>query len=968
MRPFLYELAETIYREYRQLDGITLVFPNRRAVLYFRKYLSTLLDKPVFSPKLVTIEDFISGISRLKVPDKLELIHRLYKSYNEIVGTSNPEPFDKFYFWGDMLLRDFDEADKYLVNAKQLFLDLSHQKELDSTFDYLTDEQRDFLKSFWSSFEENLSENKRKFLSVWNQLHELYSRYKESLLAEGLAYEGMMYRSVAEQIKDVGANWPVDKKIVFAGFNALTRAEEKVICYLVERGISDVYWDTDAYYVNNNTQEAGKFFREYQQHEILGKTFLKQPPSNILSGAVDETGSLIPSKSIRIFGAAEPVSQAKMMAQILQEQLQLGIDPDDTLIVLPDEKLLLPVLHGLSGNIEKLNVSMGFPVSNTPLFNLVELLVELQIKRKDDSFNHRQVVALLGHPYIVAADPAVANAKRKEILNDNWVNIPESFLSTSVDLHRSVFREVESDILVYLRDILTIIGGLDSINDFDREYTFHFLKLLNRMEEVIGFGYSEQVVAGDGIKVAVKTKQLALKSFLRLFRQLIQTNKIPFSGEPLKGLQVMGVLETRNLDFKNVLILSLNEGAFPSSANKGSYIPLNIRRAYGLPTVEHQDAMYAYLFYRVLQRAENVMLFYNAETDVLGQGEMSRYLQQLLYESGLEIERKVLHNPIRPNPITPIVVSKDSGVMESLARVIEGNTRYKGISPSALNTYIECRLRFYLRHVVKIKEANEVEEDLDARVLGNFLHEVMELFYKRIVERKNSRLIEASDFTGSDKVIEGLIDEVFIQSYKLNPEKVVKYEGQRVVVREVVKRFAGRIVEIDLDYTPFFIEALEQEGLTHEIKLDSPPLSVLISGKIDRVDRKENKLRVIDYKTGRDQLDFDSVESLFSRDEKRNKAAFQTLLYALLYKTNTDWQGFSIVPGLINRMNLFDKDFRFGLKHGKIFVEDVNPILPEFEKHLKLLLEDLFAPGIPFNQTNNVETCRYCEFQEICYR
>jgi len=694
---------------------------------------------------------------------------------------------------------------------------------------------------------------------------------------------------------------------------------------------------------------------------------LQQPPSNFQSGAFDPADSLVTSKSIRIFGAAEPVSQAKMMAQILQEQLQLGIDPDDTLIVLPDEKLLLPVLHGLSGNIEKLNVSMGFPVSNTPLFNLVELLVELQIKRKEDFFNHRQVIALLGHPYVVASDPAVANAKRKEILNDNWVQVPKSFLASSIDLHRSIFREVETDILSYLREILTIIGALDSINDFDREYTFHFLKLLNRMEEVIGFGYSEQTVPSDKTKGAVKMKQQALKSFLRLFRQLIQTNKIPFSGEPLKGLQVMGVLETRNLDFKNVLILSLNEGAFPSSSNKGSYIPLNIRRAYGLPTVEHQDAMYAYLFYRVLQRADNVMLFYNAETDVLGQGEMSRYLQQLLYESGLKIERRVLHNPIRPNPITPIVVKKDKGVMESLAKVIEGNVRYRGISPSALNTYIECRLRFYLRHVVKIREANEVEEDLDARVLGNFLHEVMELFYKRIAERKNSKLIEAGDFAGSDSVIEKLIDEVFVQTYKLDPQKVVQYEGQRLVVREVVKRFAGRIVEIDLGYTPFFMEALEQEGLVHAVKLDSSP-SVLISGKIDRVDRKENKVRVIDYKTGRDQLEFDTVSSLFSREGKRNKAAFQTLLYALLYKSNTDWRGFSIVPGLINRMNLFDKDFRFGLKHGKNYIEDVDPIMPEFEHHLKLLLEDLFDPEVAFSQTDNVETCRFCEFQGICYR
>ncbi len=241
-------------------------------------------------PRLITIEDFIGGFSNLKVPDKLELIYRLYQSYFEIIRKagsstqSDTEPFDKFYFWGEMLLRDFDEADKYLINTKQLFLDLSHQKELDSTFDYLTDEQQEFLRSFWSSFEENLTENKRKFLGVWNQLYDLYLVFRRGLLADGLAYEGMMHRSVAEQISEVGKNWSSDKTIIFAGYNALTKAEEKVICYFVERGVATVYWDTDTYYVNNNTQEAGKFFREYQQHAVFGKTFSKQTPSNFLQG------------------------------------------------------------------------------------------------------------------------------------------------------------------------------------------------------------------------------------------------------------------------------------------------------------------------------------------------------------------------------------------------------------------------------------------------------------------------------------------------------------------------------------------------------------------------------------------------------------------------------------------------------------------------------------------------------------
>jgi len=306
--------------------------------------------------------------------------------------------------------------------------------------------------------------------------------------------------------------------------------------------------------------------------------------------------------------------------------------------------------------------------------------------------------------------------------------------------------------------------------------------------------------------------------------------------------------------------------------------------------------------------------------------------------------------------------------MDALSRLSEGNSRFKGISPSALNTYIECRLRFYLRHVAKIKEADEVEEDLDARVLGNFLHEVMELFYKHIRDRKGSKLIEASDLNEADVLIDKLIDEVFINAYRLDPSKQVQYEGQRLVVREIVKSFARRIVEMDKAYAPFAMEALEQEGLLYNVKLDKPPGSVLISGKIDRVDRKDNLVRVIDYKTGKDRLDFDNVPSLFSRDQNRNKAAFQTMLYALLYKTNAPNEGDKIVPGLINRMNLFDKNFQFGLQVGKTYVGDVDPLLGEFEQHLRMLLEELFDPEVPFDQTTEIEICRFCPYEGICYR
>ncbi|MBL7873820.1 MAG: PD-(D/E)XK nuclease family protein [Cyclobacteriaceae bacterium] len=949
MESYLRELAVQLNKENPTWDSVTLVFPNRRAALYFRKHLSDIITKPLFAPTLITIEDFISELAKARVPDKLELVHRLHKSYQQVVQASGKsEPFDQFYFWGDMLLRDFDEIDKYLVNAEQLFKDLRNQKELDSSFDYLTEEQREFLTNFWQSFDESLNENKKKFIEVWIKLFELYKTFRTHLEAEGLAYEGMLHRSVAEALES-GKQLRNPTEINFVGFNALTKAEEKILSHFVKLG-SKMHWDGDDYYVNNDRQEAGMFIREYQQHAVLKETFEKSFPSNFRS-----------QKSIKLYSSPQPVGQTKLMAQILNEQLKRGLIPEDTLIVLPDEKLLMPVLHGIAGSVEKLNVTMGFSLSSTPFFNLVELLVELQIALKNDHYNHRHVLALLGHPYIVAADAGEANAKRKEILKHNWVHIPENFLASVVPVHRLIFRKSTEVPLAYLSEIISEIGALTNLTDFDREYAIQFIKLLNRMGEVV----SEQA-----IEINTKDRNKALKSFLRLLKQLVRAEKIPFTGEPLKGLQVMGVLETRNLDFKNVFVLSLNEGAFPSFGSKGSYIPYNIRKAHGMPTIEHQDAMYAYLFYRIMQRAENVFLFYNSETDVLGQGEMSRYLQQLIYESGLKMERHALHNTIQPAAINPITIQKDEAIVASLAQLNLGNTYFKGISPSALNTYLECKLKFYFKHIAKIKEPKEVEEDLDARVLGDFFHKVMERFYKQLAQKKKNNLVEAGDFDQYETVFNKLIDQVFALSYHLEPEKKVVYEGQGLIVREVIKKFIKRIVELDKQRAPFVMEAVELSGLLYRTKIDQAPGYAVLGGTIDRVDSKDNEVRIIDYKTGRDKLDFENVASLFLRDEKDRKAAFQTFIYALLYKNNRAVSAANarIVPGLINRLNLFDDSFQFGLTMNKQRVYDVNSLLPEFEAHLKILLEEIFNPAEVFDQTAFIEKCRYCPYRNICYR
>lgn len=935
MTSFLLDIATELVNSNQPPEKYTLVFPNRRAILFFRKHLISLIKKPSFSPQLKTIEEFIGGYSRLKIPDRLELVYKLYNVYREVTGLA--ETFDQFYFWGDMLLRDFDEVDKYMVNATHLFKEIANLKEIDTAFDYLTEEQKKFLRDFWLHVNEGHQESRKRFLETWKQLDAVYAHYRNHLRQQGLAYEGMLHRDVAEQITELPG---LHKGVSFIGFNALTRAEEKIITHFIAHQGSRMYWDVDEYYLNSDWQEAGWFFRRYKADAVFAKTFPADVPSHFRK-----------PKKMQLVGAPQPVAQAKALAQVLGDELQTGMNAEETLVVLPDEKLLLPVLHSVAGYVDGLNVTMGFPLANTPLFNFIELAVELQLGRRGDFFNHRPVLALLGHPYGSAPDPADAYSKKKTILKRNKVLVPKSFLATTSGLHRTIFTAVEpGEVTNYIRSIIHWLVSLESFGKLDKEYALFFLRIINRMDEVVGTGYS------------------SWPAFFKLFRQVVGSQRIPFSGEPLRGLQVMGMLETRNLDFKNVFILSLNEGSLPAYEGKGSYLPYSVRKAYGLPTAEHQDAMYAYLFYRVLQRAENIFLFYNTETDVLGQGEMSRFLQQLLYESGLNPEHRVLGNTFRPRPVQPIRIEKDEQVMTLLEKINEGNVKFRGISPSALNAYLQCRLQFYFKYVLKIKEADEVEEDLDARVLGNLLHKVMEEFYQGITSRKKSKRIEAGDFEGLEEKLAALLDNAFIAHYDLDPNKPVDYEGQRIIVREVVNRIAIRILEEDKKYAPFSMEGIETEDLTYSVRLQGKPGVVVLGGKIDRVDRKGDVIRVIDYKTGRDKLDFESVESLFERSDKRNKAAFQTLLYSLLYVKNTAEKNIRVVPGLFNRVNLFDTDFYFGFRMNKKPLNDCLPVLPEFEARLKAVLEELFDPSTVFDQTTDVDTCRLCPYKNICYR
>ncbi|MEI9920625.1 MAG: PD-(D/E)XK nuclease family protein [Bacteroidota bacterium] len=952
MTPFLKELAGRIIKENSKLDDLTFIFPNKRAALYFEKYLSSEIKRPLWAPAMYSIEEFFKKNSDLREPDKLTLIFRLYQVYTSVL--KNNESFDRFYFWGEMLLRDFDEIDKYLVDATQLFKDLSKIKELDETFDYLTDEQKLFLKEFWMHFSENPSITKDEFLIMWKKLPKVYSEFTKALRKESLGYEGMIHRDVAESLSKKIPTSLKNSKLIFAGFNALTKAEEKVISALVANG-AKIYWDADQYYVENDLQEAGQFMREYRKHEHLSATFDGPLPKHFLESP----------KKISLTAVPQRIGQAKLagleISAILKQlpKDDLPAELSKTVIVLPDESMLLPMMHSLPDELLDINVTMGFPLRDTPLFNLLDQVIEMQVKKRTSpvtratGFNHREVNAILGHAYFLALAEHEAQHRITDIVRNNRVYVPIEELLGEDPIFATFFKPVDSaQATDYLLELVEHLGSrLTDKKSFDREYAYHFHQHISRLHTI--FSVSEKAPDWRG--------------FQKLFRQVMMMQKIPFTGEPLRGLQIMGVLETRNLDFDNVIILSLNEGQLPSPPRQGSYVPHAIRRAYALPTWDHQDAIYAYLFYRLLQRASNISFYYSTEPDIIGNGEMSRYLQQVIIESKLPIEKRVLHNPIHVHAIHPIVVDKTAKVMQLLDKFVNETPEMRSLSPSSLNDYIECSLRFYLKQVAQMKEADEVEEEVDARVLGSILHDVAFWLYGELRDKRNG-LVNAEDLSVSDEQIDRLIDRAFREFYHMKEDEPVVYEGKRIVVKEIVKTFLRKVLERDSEHAPFEIRMLE-EDFNEKIDLPSGK-RVRVGGKIDRADATRGTVRIVDYKTGVDELKFDNIVSLFDGESKHNKAAFQTILYAYVYFLHHNSPTEKIQPGLMNRNSLFGKDFKFGLKVGndREPMEDVKPMLQEFGQRLHDVVGEIFNPFIPFKQTSNTKSCMYCLYKSLCRR
>ena len=940
---FLEEIAEIFLSKYAgEHEEVTIVFPNRRAGLFFQKYLAERIDKPIWSPRITGIEDFIIGLSTQKTADKLELILELYKVFSKL--NKSKESFDRFYYWGNIMLQDFDEIDKFMVDPELLFKNLAHVKNIENSLDYLEDEQKNLIAGFWKSFGDKLSRHQTGFLELWDNLFQTYKLFKNSLYEKGIAYTGMIYRDVEEELQ-MGQSSPQIGKVIFAGFNALSKSEEAIITWFVKEGKGEVFWDADDYYLSDNKQEAGKYLREMKYgNVVLGKTF-----RGSYGNAFIDT-----DKRIEVISVASDVGQAQQASEILS---QIGEElNENTAVVLPDSELLFPVLHALPGKLEKLNITMGYPLATSSVYGFLDALLDLQIRAEEkNAYHFRPVLTVLRHPVFSQLKDESARELEKQIMQHNTIWISKKKIENKSRVLDMIFCKPKS-LTTYLLDILRFLAEHNE-DLVEREFYFHFYTLINRLNEF------------------VLTNQLELSStaFQKIFRQIVQNERLPFEGEPLLGLQVMGILETRNLDFDNVIVLSMNETLMPPAPKNNSFIPFSIRKVFDLPVVDQQDAMYAYIFYSLVQRAKRVSFIYNSTEETGKSGEVSRFVRQLQYESRLKISHKTITTDVNIQDPNVITIPMNDHIRDRLYRFTSIRGYQKRFTPTALSTYLDCRLRFYFKYVLELYEQEEVSEDVDPMVFGNILHHVMEQLYLKF-DQDGSRIVKKEDIVMLRDRIDEVIENQFARQFGQEEENF-DFEGHNVLVREIIKKMVLKVLQIDMQNTPFEIlgvEADDKKGYILNTPIDSNGRSfnVGMKGIIDRIEHKEGVIRIVDYKTGQDEKNFTDIASLFDRDfKKRNKAIFQTFFYGLLYLNSAeDSIDIRIQAALFNIRDIFRSDFSPLIQCNKTDVHDIKMYIGEFEERLKSLLTEILDPDLAFDQTSDNKKCEYCPYIGICNR
>ena len=956
MNTFLHYVAKDIIQKYgNNLSKIAVVFPNKRASLFLNNELARLTDKPIWSPAYITISELFRQHSELQTANPLKLVCVLYRVFQKVTGSN--ESLDHFYGWGQLMITDFDDIDKNMADADKVFANLSDYHEFDDV-SYLSPEQEEILKRFFSNFSsEHNSELKKRFLNIWSNFREIYHSFNEALAEEGLAYEGQLYRKVVEE----GCLDLKYDKYLFVGFNMMQKVEQELCNKLQKEGKAAFYWDFDKYYLNpkkqgiNMSSGAGHYISQY----------LEYYPNELDNMDEEIYDNLAKNKDISYVSATTENIQARYISKWLLEKERYKAGKK-TAIVLADESLLQTVIHCIPKEVEKVNITTGYPLAQSPITGLVKQLISLQTLgyRKDlDKYRLHWVQILLHHPYI-----KYISEKSQEIFDD--LNSQKTFYLSKEQLGKDdnlklLFSNAYSNddsklttnskLLHWIIDVLRIVGtgiGLAEENNdpLAEESIFRIYTLLNSMVALV-----------DDNELDVD-----LITLEKLINQVVQSTSIPFHGEPAEGIQIMGVLETRNLDFDHVIVLSCNEGKLPKGINDNSFIPYAIRRAYGLTTIDNKVSIYSYYFHSLLQRAGDITLVYNNATSDGQTGEMSRFMLQLMVESGHKINKLNIVAQQTPQHSLPEGIKKTPEIMNIINEI-------NRLSPTAINTYIRCQLRFYYRYLQRIKEPENDDNEMNNAFFGSIFHRVAELFYEPYY--KNKQLIQKEDIDRALKnkpLIDACVEQAFREIlFKVSKNTHVEYNGLQLINRQVIKDYFIKQLKIDQQLCPFRIRGLEK-SVYEDFDIKGTRI-VKIGGSIDRLDElerpgKQPVIRVVDYKTGtNNSTNVKSLEEVFTDENLKNHTDYylQAMLYSLIVRDQSK-ENLPVSPALVFIQKQGTDNADCTLRINKEPIEDIATYSDEYREGLINVVSDIFNPELTLQPTEDINRCASCPYKALC--
>ena len=960
METFLNLVAKDLYgkcgNDITGLADVTVVFPNRRARLFFDDSLARCSVQPLWSPQYTTIEEVFQSQSDLRLADRIEMVTLLHSIYTDELHSD--ESLDSFWSWGELMLADFDDIDRNLAPADQLFSLLSEQRELTDT-SFLTDEQVKALEQFFGEMKESKPTRLRaRYQSVWSVLGNIYNRFVKLMTDKGIGYNGMIQRRVIETLD---TNRLTARRYVFVGFNSLDKAERELFRAIQGTGRAMFYWDYDPAYTEGSLQhEAGRFLRDN----------LKEFPNELAHEAFES----LPKARLTIVETSTDNAQARFIPQWL-DSLQLdGKAGRETAIVLADESLLQPVLHSIpQDTIANVNITMGYNLTETSLYSLVSALIDMQrlASRNKGRYSIQSISRVLGNP-MTAALSKDALTLLEELRKTRRMFPDTTPLTTHGQL--SVLFAPATDNEQLLQYLLTVLKALVPVirereddtlfQPLNQEALYRIYTQINRLHSLVEQG----------------NMQLQTETLCRLVRSVLSSTTVPFHGEPAVGMQIMGLIETRNLDFRNVLLLSAQEGTLPKSGQNASFIPYNIRVAFGLTTMQDKSAVSSYNFYHLIQRADNVTMVYNGNADApgIGKGQISRYLLQLIV-SGREIERKLLEsgNTVHVTPV--LSVSKTKEVLEQLYNNYDTADVRSYLSPSALNKYMDCKLKFYLAQIAGLSKPDDTDTEIDYAKFGTLFHKSAELAYNHLASLNPDRTVTTASIESLLKdrdSLNGFVKQAFTEVYFDGKDTdPAEYSGIQSINHEVIVQYLRQILRMDAElYAPFKYEGSEAHGYECLVGIDDPlnkgkRLDIRLKGIIDRIDRKDGIVRIVDYKTGRKHDYPKSVDNLFD-SKNRNEQAFQIMYYAYIMSRQKEFCTQKLAPVLIytrssSKPTKEDLYYRIGTDAIYDFKTQLGN---EFEEKLMALVKEIFNPDVPFEPTEDIETCRNCDFSQLCGR